>query len=71
MDAPDVLALAERERWMWSNTQVNETISRLWRAYQHGAEVELTPDLLRAAMVTLADGVRRMERDFWADAHAA
>jgi len=71
MRTPDVIGTATQERWAWTNTDLNAVIDRLWNAYANGATVDLTPQQLRATLVTLADGVRRMEDDFWSDAHAA
>lgn len=68
---PDVLGTAQREMWMWSNTDLREVITHLWHAYADGAEVTLTPRLLRATLVTLAEATDRMEREFWEDAHEA
>jgi hypothetical protein len=71
MNDVDVLGTAQREAWMWSNTDLHEIITQLWHAYADGADVTLTPQHMRAALVTLADATDRMEREFWEGAHEA
>ena len=69
---PDVIGTAEREMWTWSTDDIQNVVEQLWRAYASGEAVTLTPQQMRATLVTLADGADRMEREFWEDvAHEA
>lgn len=73
MNDPDVLGTAARERWAYSDADLHAVIRSLWDAYtgEESVVVDLPPQLLRAALVTLADGAERMVEDFWGRGHAA
>ena len=71
MSDPDVLGTAARERWAYTDADLHAVITSLWHAYTGKKPADLPPQLLRAALVTLADGAERMEDDFWGRGHAA